>query len=281
MAADAADGGIDPGPTSPLAPGPLLTLATGAIELDIAAAAGGRIAQIRCDGVDQLLAHGAHGATTAIAWGCYPMVPWCGRIRHGRFEFEGLARQLPVNLGPHAIHGVGFLMPWQVTGQDAQHVALELGLPRDHRWPFGGIARQRFDISGRQLRLTLSVIAEDQAMPAALGWHPWFLKPDRLEFVPEAMYPRDQEGIAVLPPGPVRPGPWDDCFVNRREVVLHRGGQRLRVWSGCSDWVVYDGTEFATCVEAQTAPPDAFNLQPGQMLRPGETLTAQCLMAWD
>lgn len=281
MAVEAAGAGVDLTPTSPLPPGPLLTIAADGIELDVAAAAGGRIAQIRCDGVDQLLAWGAHGATAAIAWGCYPMVPWCGRIRDGRFAFGGERHQLPVNLGPHAIHGVGFLMPWQVTGQGECHVELELALPRDHRWPFGGVARQRFELGERQLRLGLAVTADGHAMPASIGWHPWFLKPDRLEFTPDAMYPRDAEGIALLPPGPVRPGPWDDCFVNRRDVLLHRAGQRLRVSSACSDWVVYDGTEAATCVEPQTAPPDAFNLQPDAMLRPGETLAAHCVLRWE
>ena len=60
MAVEAAGAGVDLTPTSPLGPGPLLTIAADGIELDVAAAAGGRIAQIRCDGVDQLLAWGAH-----------------------------------------------------------------------------------------------------------------------------------------------------------------------------------------------------------------------------
>ncbi len=275
--------GKDAGPeaTAPMAPGPLLTIAANGLEVDIAAAAGGRIAQIRCDGVEQLVGHGEHGADSALAWGSYPMVPWAGRIRRGRFRFEGRDYELPVNLGAHAIHGVGFLMPWQVLEQGPDHAWLELAMPVDHRWPFGGIAAQRFEISGRSLRLVLSVTAVGHAMPVSLGWHPWFRKPERMEFDPEAMYPRDEDGIAVLPPGPVPPGPWDDCFVNAREVVLHRAGQRVRVASECRDWVVYDQPAHATCVEPQTAPPDAFNLQPGQMLRPGETLTARCSLRWD
>ena len=51
-------------------------------------------------------------------------------------------------------------------------------------------------------------------MPASLGWHPWFRKPDRLDFHPEAMYRRDDEHIAVDELVDVPPGPWDDCFVN-------------------------------------------------------------------
>lgn len=270
MPAEADGRDRSPGPTSPLPPGPLLTIREGGLEVDLAPEAGGRIAQIRCDGVEQLLGHGEHGAETAIAWGCYPMVPWCGRIRGGRFEFEGRSHQLPANLGAHAIHGVGFLLPWQVRDHGPRYAGLELALPIDHRWPFGGVASQRIEVSGRRLLLGLSVTAVEQAMPAALGWHPWFRKPERIEFNPDAMYPRDADGIAVLPPGPVRPGPWDDCFVNRRDVVLHRGGQRLRLQSECGDWVVYDEPAFATCVEPQTAPPDAFNLLPGQVLQPGK-----------
>lgn len=269
-----------PGPLTALAPGPLLTIAGGALSVDIAPHAGGRIAQIRCDGIEQLVGHGEHGSEAAIAWGCYPMVPWCGRIRHGRFAFAGQRHQVPVNLGGHAIHGLGFLMPWQVTARSEDQVEMELALPSDARWPFGGVAAQRIAIDGRGLALTLSVTAGDLAMPAALGWHPWFRKPERLEFEPEAMYPRDAEGVAMSPPGDIAPGPWDDCFVNRRDVVLHGQGQRLTVSSDCRDWVVYDGTPHATCVEPQTAPPDAFNLVPELALRPGQSLSMHCDMCW-
>src|SRR5690606_16628299 len=72
------------GPATPMPPGPLLTIADGDVAVDVAPEAGGRIAQIRCDGVEQLVGHGEHGAASAIGWGCYPMVPWCGRIRHGQ-----------------------------------------------------------------------------------------------------------------------------------------------------------------------------------------------------
>jgi aldose 1-epimerase len=279
MAADAA--GADPGPLSPLAPGRLLTIGAGALEVDIAAEAGGRIAQVRFEGVEQLVGHGGDGADAAIAWGCYPMVPWCGRIRGGRFGFDGRSFRLPVNLGDHAIHGVGFLLPWRVVTHGLRHATLELALPADHRWPFGGTARQRIDVRGTVLELELSVTAGDQAMPASIGWHPWFRKPGRMEFAPEAMYPRDAQGITVLPPGPVRSGPWDDCFVNRTPVVLHRAGQRVRLVSECTDWVVYDETAHATCVEPQTAPPDAFNLVPGHRLQPGATLSARFSLQWD
>ena len=67
------------------------------------------------------------------------------------------------------------------------------------------------------------------------------------------------------------PGPWDDCFINHEPVTLQRAGQQLRLSSDCTHWVVYDATSFATCVEPQSGPADAFNLEPAVVL-PGEML---------
>ena len=273
----AADAAGDP--EAPLAPGPLRRIGAGGLQVDIAPEAGGRIASIRHAGVEQLVGHD-DGNPAAIAWGSYPMLPWAGRIRDGRFAFDGRSWQLPRNLGGHAIHGVSMWLPWTVDLHEAHAIELSLRLPEDARWPFGGSARQRIEVGTGRLAMTLSVQAGAQAMPVALGWHPWFRKPDRIEFAPTAIYPRDGEGIATLPTVAPTPGPWDDCFLNTREVVVHRGGQRLRLDSDCDHWVVYDQPAHATCIEPQTGPADAFNLAP-RVLAPGETMQAWFRMAWD
>lgn len=265
-------------PMAPMPAGPILRLAKGAVEVDLAPTAGGRIAQIRVDGIAQLIGPG-DGWPATIAWGCYPMVPWAGRLREGRFRFEDRGWSLPVNLQSHAIHGVGFALPWRVDAQAGDRALLSLALPTDERWPFGGIARQSFLIEAHRVRLGLSVQAGARAMPAVIGWHPWFRKPDRLLFAPERMYPRDEQGIASLPLVPAPRGPWDDCFLHAGAVVLQRGGQQLRLSSECTHWVVYDGTAHATCVEPQTGPPDAFNLAP-TVLAPGQSLEASFLLEW-
>lgn len=270
MAIDAAN--------APLAPGALTTIAKGPLSVDVAPAAGGRIAQIRHAGIDQLVGFSdAHASM--LAWGSYPMVPWAGRIRRGQFDFEERRHRLPVNLGSHAIHGVGFAMPWRIDAVESDAVELSLALPQDARWLFGGVARQRIEVESDRMRMQLSVAAGERAMPVAMGWHPWFRKPDRLEFAPTAYYPRDDEGMATLPLAPPPPGPWDDCFVNDAPVILHRNGLRLRLTSDCNDWVVYDQPAHATCVEPQSGPPDAFNLQP-QVLAPGETMERWFLIEW-
>lgn len=265
---------------APMPPGPLHWLRRGPLEVALAPAAGGRLAQIRFAGTDWLVGP-EEGRDATIAWGCYPMVPWAGRVRGGRFDFDGHAHALPLNFGAHAIHGVGFSRPWQVDAHDPHGARLSLALPRDRYWPFGGSAHQSVTLGeDNALRLVLSVQAADRAMPAALGWHPWFRKPDRLVFTPAAMYPRDADGIATLPRVPPAPGPWDDCFLAGGAISLRRGPQRLDLQADVSHWVVYDAAAHATCVEPQTGPPDAFNLAP-QRLAPGQRLQLTFDLVWD
>lgn len=263
----------------PIAPGPLVRLEQDALRIDVAPQAGGRIARLVHAGVDWLVPHGGDHVGS-IAWGCFPMLPWAGRVRHGRFGFRGQACQLPVNLGMHAIHGLGFAAPWRVTGNTDNRLELGLRLPRNEVWPFGGHARQSFEIGPQGVHLGLSLTAEDRAMPATLGWHPWFVKPERLNFQPQSYYPRDAEGIARLPTMPPPPGPWDDCFVNASPVGLQLGGQHLQLSSSSHHWVVYDQPEWATCIEPQSGPPDAFNLGLSSVIEPGETLSAWFRLEW-
>ncbi|MEN4902207.1 aldose epimerase [Luteimonas sp. TWI1437] len=265
--------------TAPLPPGAVLRIGSGATQIVVAPDAGGRIAQIVHDGVAQLV--GPEDVLPAtIAWGCYPMLPWVGRIRRGRFRFDGRQYVLPANFGAHAIHGFGFALPWQVEAQTCDAVALSLALPLDAVWPFGGTAAQRIEVAPGRIMLTLSLAAGEHAMPAEIGWHPWFRKPERVAFAPAQVYPRDDDGIATLPLAPAAPSPWDDCFPGGDDIVLHRGDQRLRLRSDCDHRVVYDAAPHATCVEPQSGPPDAFNLAP-RRLAPGERLTRWFELAWE
>ncbi len=263
---------------APLPAGELHWLRCGELEVALAAGAGGRVAHLRYRGVDWLV-DAQQAGTAAIAWGCYPMVPWAGRIRQGQFCFDGAPHALPLNFGGHAIHGVGFTRPWQVERMETATATLSLALPRDRYWPFGGVALQEVSLHPHSLRLRLSVQAGGQAMPAVLGWHPWFRKPERLLFSPRSMYPRDREGIATLPCVSPAHGPWDDCFIAERDITLVREGQRLRLRSDHDHWVVYDAAPHATCVEPQSGPPDGFTLAPHR-LEPGQRLALTFELAW-
>ncbi len=246
-------------------------LTTGDLRAVVAPGCGGRVAQIAVGGTP-LIVDRFDGAG-ALGWGCYPMVPWAGRIRDGRFTFRGRIVELPRTFGPHAIHGVGYAPPWAVDHLATSRAELALALPTDLRWPFGGIARQRIEVRQDGVRLELSVTAGAVAFPATIGWHPWFRKPDAVRFEPTAMYRRDRHHVAVDELVPVPPGPWDDCFVNREPVGLTIDDVDVVLTSDCTSWVVYDERAYATCVEPQTGPPDGPNIRP-HPLEPGQTLAA-------
>jgi len=228
--------------------------------LTVDPSAGGRIASLVLRGREVLVTDGA----SPLWWGCYPMVPFAGRIRDGRFLFRGRAYQLPLTMPPNAIHGTVFDRAWQVTFRGEDRVELESELGPD--WPFRGRVTQAIVLVPGGLEATLTVEATD-AMPVVLGWHPWFRREvdgiaAELEFEAHAMYARDSSGLPTGATIPPTPRPWDDAFTDI--VIPPRltwpGVLRLDLRSTAPFWVVFDERDDAICVEPQTAPPDAFNL---------------------
>ncbi len=246
---------------------------------------GGRLASLHV-GTQQVLVERAgvtEGETDPMSWGCYPMAPWAGRVRRGQFTFRGTNHALPINLAPHSIHGTVFNRSWHldlVEDHQGQHVTASLSCDFGPQWPFGGFASQRITLSPGQLECVLAVTAGDQAMPAHIGWHPWFVKPNSADLHFERMFVRDHDGIPtgalVTPP----PGPWDDCFVEPlAPIALHYDAVTVTVASDCAHWVVYDQPAHATCVEPQSGPPDAFSLGP-DVLEAGQTLQRTMTLRW-
>ncbi|MCU1395412.1 MAG: aldose epimerase [Ilumatobacteraceae bacterium] len=244
---------------------------------------GGRIAQLTIDGQDLLVGRPEPGSATPMSWGSYPMTPWAGRVRHGRFEFDGHPYQLEINHPPHSIHGTVFHQPWSVRAADAHAVSMTCALG-DH-WPFGGVAHQRIELGVDHVTCVLGVTADDLAMPAQVGWHPWFAEPDDEHVSFARMYERDAEHIPTGRLVPTPPGPWDDCFVDMTAPVrLACGPFDIAITSDCSHWVVFDQLAHATCVEPQSGPPDGFNLggSPAEFVRlePGESLQRTMTISW-
>ena len=228
--------------------------------LTVDPSAGGRIASLVLRRREVLVTDGA----SPLWWGCYPMVPFAGRIRDGRFLFRGRAYQLPLTMPPNAIHGTVLDRAWQVTFRGEDRVELESELGPD--WPFRGRITQAIVLVPGGLEATLTVEATD-AMPVVLGWHPWFRREvdgiaAQLDFEAHAMYARDSSGLPTGATIPPTPRPWDDAFTDI--VIPPRltwpGVLRLDLRSTAPFWVVFDERDDAICVEPQTAPPDAFNL---------------------
>ena len=254
----------------------MVTQSVGGARIEIDLEAGCRLASIRVGGHELLVT----SAPSPIDWGCYPMAPYAGRVRDGRFAFGGSGYELPRTLGGHAIHGSVYRRRWEAESDGA--FVTELG----PEWPLAGRARQEIRLAAGGVALRLEVHSDRGAMPASCGWHPWFLREVGgaqavLDFRPGFMYERDEAGITTRRRRPVAEGPWDDCFgdVGRPPAIIWPGVLRVELESTCGYWVVFTERDHALCVEPQTAPPDSLNQDPF-VVEPGRPLVAECTIRW-
>lgn len=257
-----------------------ITLTAGDAEVDVLPGNGGRVGGLRVGGTE-LLRQGER-------FGCFPMVPWCGRIRDGRFLAGAVVRQMPLNAPPHAIHGTVRDGAWKVARVVGDEAVITYDLVEP--WPYTGRVTQIVRLAEDSLTLTMSVETYETSFPAQIGWHPWFnrnlggegAQDVRLDFSPEW---QEQRGDDHLPTGdriaPL-PGPWDDCFgmPGGVDVTLTWPGRLELKVSSREEWVVvYDEQEAAVCVEPQTGPPNGLNTLP-RLVTPLEPLEATTVWSW-
>jgi aldose 1-epimerase len=84
------------------------------------------VASLTVDATPLIVGHDP--SLPSAGWGSFPMVPWAGRIRRGRFSFDGVDHQLPINFEQHAIHGTGFEQSWRVVDHDTMCCSLSCDL---------------------------------------------------------------------------------------------------------------------------------------------------------
>lgn len=238
-------------------------VAGAAITVDLDA--GGRLSSWRIGG-NELLVQRHETDDDVHGWGAFPMVPWAGRVRRGRFSFDGRDVTLPLGMPPHAIHGTAHRRPWRLL--DAGEGSVELTTDLGPDWPWTGHTSQRFGLDAGSLTQTITVRNDgDSAMPVSAGWHPWFRRRVAdagvaIDLHAAAMWTRDDEGIPTGARTAPSPGPWDDCFTDLAGPIrlTWPGVVTLEVRSDVRHVVVYDQRRHAVCVEPQSAPPDAHNL---------------------
>ncbi|WP_298191234.1 aldose 1-epimerase [Novosphingobium sp.] len=110
--------------------------------------------------------------------GCFVMVPFANRIKDGRFVWRGRPMIIPPNLEGrdrlNPIHGYGWQAEWAVVETAPErlrfgHRHAGEGWP----WPYRADLAYALDTGGLTARLTLTNTG-DEAMPAGLGFHPYF-----------------------------------------------------------------------------------------------------------
>ncbi|HET9380832.1 MAG TPA: aldose 1-epimerase [Streptomyces sp.] len=254
-----------------------ITLTAGDAEVTVLPSHGGRIGGLRIGGTEVL--------RQGDRYGCFPMVPWCGRVREGRFRDGAVVHRLPLNAPPHAIHGTARDSAWRTARASGTEAVITYDLADP--WPYSGRVTQVVALGEDALTLTMAVETYESSFPAQLGWHPWFRRSlggqdVRIDF--DAAWQEERGGDHLptgnrLDPGP---GPWDDCFgmPGGVDVTLTWPGELELTVASREEWVViYDEQAEAVCVEPQTGPPNGLNTLP-RLVTPLEPLEATTTWSW-
>lgn len=241
---------------------------------------GGRLATLAVDGLELLVS----STERPTRWGSFPMIPWCGRLPYGELLSGGETYRFAITSPPHANHGFCHLQPWDrvEVGATSAIITTSLGEP----WPFGGWAVQRFELDDTSLTVTGEVHAE-QAMPAMIGWHPWFRRqleqgsPAKLQFDAGVHYVTDDDDIPTGELAPLPPEPWNMCVTDIKEspTITWPDALTLRMESTFDHWVIFTEPVHAICVEPQSGPPNQVNANP-VMAAEGEPIVGSMSLIW-
>ncbi len=241
---------------------------------------GGRLTSFRIGDHEILVANGAD----RWHFGSFVMAPWVGRLRDARLDYNSRQYAFEANSGPHALHGLVTQAPWRVTSDG------EMSIDLPSSWPWRGRVVQRLELLPGEARFRIELHAQE-AMPAAVGWHPWFVRclagtalssQLRPAINPRLMWANDASGMPNGSLSAPASQPWDYCFRDlEADPLLRWGGElELTVSSDCEDWVIYNMEEAGICVEPWTAPPNSLNMPSPRVVVPDEPLIAWMTWRW-
>jgi len=259
-----------------------LRLKAGEWEAELRPEIGGCLAGLTRGGVEVLRTMPA-GSTEPLESACFPLVPYCNRIRDGRFTWGGRDVQLAANFlpEPHSLHGLGWQQPWTVTGEAGFKCSLAHSHDGGGGWRWAYEAEQRVRLGPKGCAITLEVTNRAaEPMPCGLGLHPYprRRRESRVGFTARAILEADE---GLIPTGATSPaGEWaegqllpartiDHCFVGWNGsaaasddlgtvTLAARGAPCLHLYAPA------DGS--ALCLEPVGHPPDALNSAPEAMI---------------
>lgn len=214
---------------------------------------------------------------------CFPLVPYCNRIRDARFEWQGQQVLVPANFAPepHNLHGIGWQQAWVVTREGGFKCSLAHSYDGAGGWPWAYDAEQRVRLGPQGCAISLDLTNRaGTPMPCGVGLHPYLRRrPEtRVAFNASAMLEVD---AGLIPNGATSPATaWsggqglpertvDHCLVEWDGVaravddlgsvtVRARGSRFIHLYAPA------DGS--ALCLEPVSHQPDALNSAPEQMI---------------
>ena len=262
-----------------------LRLQAGEWQAELRPEIGGCLASLTRGGVEILRTMPA-GASDPLESACFALVPYCNRIRDGRFAWLGREVRMPANFAPepHSLHGLGWQASWAVTSEGGFKCSLEHRYDGMGGWPWAYDAEQRIRLGTQGCAVTLDLTNRgDTPMPCGLGLHPYFRRrpATRVRFAARAMLEVDADLIASgAVAGPDRLADWrggtalpavlvDHCFAGwdgEARIEDDLGAIHLTA-CGASFLHVYSPADAsALCLEPVSLAPDAPNRAPAEMI---------------
>jgi aldose 1-epimerase len=262
---------------------------------------GGMLISLRVGG-HELLKQAEENGRGIPRFGSFILAPWVGELYEGLLQFRGHTYRLPMNVGRHAVHGLVFSGAWTLAHAAASSATLERKL--EEPWPFGGLVRQQLTLTDDGISLVVEVHATQAAMPASIGWHPWFHCPEphttrvlvradqRLELDDELIPTGrllDVAGMDDLRIGPVLgEREIDNVYVDAvSPAVIDLPSVRLSIaFDDQTSIVVVYTSQGSVCVEPWSSWPDASRMSERgypsglTILEPGEVLRRQTTWSW-
>lgn len=224
------------------------------------------------------------------------LIPFPGRVKGGRYHWDGESFRLPLTDkdGPNAIHGFVRKMDWSLVASSAAGAVFELRMPAMEGYPFPLNITVAYALDGHGLRCDCSIVnAGQRAAPVSMGFHPYFSVGSRhidadtltlpfaevLEF--ESLIPTgrvlsvEEAGLDFRTPRLVGATKFNHCFIapERDEdglvrVRLSQGDTALTVWmdQAFTSVVMYTGEALPSpmprtslAIEPMSGGSDAFN----------------------
>lgn len=268
------------------------TIACGEWALCFDAARGGLIRSLTRGGVD-ILRPMPEASEEVLDSACFPLAPYANRIADGRFAWDGQSYTLTPNHPAiaHPLHGTAWLGAWRVSHLCENSVTQVHTHSADAAWPWSFALEQTLVLTQRGLSAGLTLTNTDaRAMPAGLGFHPWFAREGvlALSFEAQGVWLSDE---AMLPTHEVAADHFGDwrvpCPLEREELIdncytgwsgsalIARGDGPVRLESHGTHFfhlfVPPEGDFF--CTEPQTTMPNAVNKGAPMRLEPGQSLS--------
>src|SRR3546814_21201477 len=108
--------------------GTVINRSAGDVTAAVDRAHGGRLASLVVGGMELLVQRPTTAPIDPLSWGCFPLVPFAGRLRGGRFSWPGRPHELERNHAGQAMHGTPCDERWTPAKRNEKYPRAQGGL---------------------------------------------------------------------------------------------------------------------------------------------------------